>query len=549
MNNRLPDGVAAWCPKPGWGAALLAVLALFGIALLVRLPAHDNRPLWTDELWRANLVLDPQYWQLYLGGRGAGAAITSPLYALFMKAVSAFYVSPNTLRLSSFIPGVLAPIMAFAVIRKSGGSIALSFIAGLPFALDEIFVSYSNELKPYVFEVFVHLACLYVWLVMLAPSRPRAATWALCFLTLVLALLSTPNAIFILPAFGLSLFVQFLSRNDRKSAAVLVGVFASIAVLVAIQFLFFWRVGAGQNMISYWASGFRTGPQTYAVFFGQQLYAMWRAAFSTLLSVPSEAGVALVVFAACLIWVVYTGQAARAPVRNFLIFFASLMVTLGLVTYLQLWPLGALRPNLFLYGYMIIFLFLIVAQIPASSRVAWLFLICAVAFLSWHLRSPNSKLYYKSIEARLAQVGPSLEQSDGVVKDFSYDGPVGKIIQADCSKKKTTILADQNVAMAIVYYTQYDTGHRAEAASLTGNCVRFVQYGFAAADPKGTGALFARYLAGTSNAWFIYSHTSDSDLAALEKVASRSGKISDARAFNSAGYFNVVTDRALAQKK
>ncbi len=184
------------------GLSLLVPLALFGIALLTRLPAHDNRPLWTDELWRVLLVLDPHYLQMYLSGHGAGAAITSPLYALFIKAVSAFYVSPNTLRLSSFIPGVLAPLMAFAIIRKWGGSLALSFAAGLPFALNGVFVSYSNELKPYVFEVFVHLACFYVWMMMVAPQRPTIRTWALCFLTLVLALLSTPNAIFLLPAFG-----------------------------------------------------------------------------------------------------------------------------------------------------------------------------------------------------------------------------------------------------------------------------------------------------------------------------------------------------------
>ncbi len=203
-----------------------------------------------------------------------------------------------------------------------------------------------------------------------------------------------------------------------KSAAILVGVFACIAGMVAAQFMFFWRAGASHDILSYWSSGFRTAGQNYIVFFGTQLYAMWVAAFSTLLSASREALLALAVFAVAMTWVIFTGQAARPPIRNLLVFYAILFVTLGLVNYLQLWPLGALRPNLFLYGYMIIFMFLIVVQIPASRPAANLFLICAGVYLLWHLFSPGSKLYYKNMEGHLADEGPALNRMTALWKIF-----------------------------------------------------------------------------------------------------------------------------------
>src|SRR4051812_31028043 len=102
----------------------LAVIALLSLAVLVRLPAFDDRSFWADELWRVLLVLDPHYLRTYLSAQSTEPAITSPLYAFFMKATSALYVSANTLRLSSFLPGVLAPVLAFAAIRKAGGNSA-----------------------------------------------------------------------------------------------------------------------------------------------------------------------------------------------------------------------------------------------------------------------------------------------------------------------------------------------------------------------------------------------------------------------------------------
>ncbi len=199
------------------GLSLFASLALLCVALLIRLPAHDGRPMWADELWRALLILDPHYLHNYFWGNRAEIAITSPLYILFVKAVSAFYVSTDTLRLSSFLPGVLAPVLAFVVIRMAGGSAALSFTGGLCFALNQIFASYSNELKPYMFEVFVHLACLYVWLAVLVSPRPGRRLWLLCFLTLTLAVLSAANIIFILPAFGCPCSSGFWSRGTDRA--------------------------------------------------------------------------------------------------------------------------------------------------------------------------------------------------------------------------------------------------------------------------------------------------------------------------------------------
>src|ERR1700761_1922063 len=95
----------------------LSLLVLLGLAILTRLPSFDGRALWNDELWRALTALDPQYLHAYFFAPGVKSALTSPAYALFMKLTSAVYVSPATLRLTSFLPGIFAPLVAFAAIR------------------------------------------------------------------------------------------------------------------------------------------------------------------------------------------------------------------------------------------------------------------------------------------------------------------------------------------------------------------------------------------------------------------------------------------------
>ena len=535
MFRRLTNPTLSW----------LAALALTGMALLVRLPGFDGRPLFIDELWRALLILDPGFLASYLAPT-VESALTSPIYALLIKAAAIFAISPDSLRLPSLLCGLLACALGFALTRKAGGSVALGFLAGLFFALNGNFITYSNQMKPYIFEVCIHLICVYAWLATIAAPRPGARDWVFCVVTLTLAIFSTPTSVFLLPAFGLSLFMQFLTTSDRKNLGVCILTFAGLGILVLALYIFSWRYGATGDMLTQWAAGFAAPGQSYPAFLGSHFLAMWQASFQIVVAEPPLAVLGLALLVGSILWAVVNGSIARALFRNILLFYAVLIVTLCLVNALHIWPLGALRPNLFLYAHMLAFLFLALAQVRVSPL---LLRISAAAGLIAFLAGASAyagKLNVAGLEKRLHNDSAPIEPSEQVVRDFSTGGAVGKSILAECPSRKTVLVVEGTMGMAIRYYTSLDTAHRQAAALLTGPCVSLVVSPEAYADPKAAADAFSHVLAGAPGAWFLYTHYDDSALAALKRVAAGFGKIRNAHAFGlpgstgGAGYFEVT---------
>jgi hypothetical protein len=68
----------------------------------------------------------------------------------------------------------LAPASALFVVRKFNprAGFGLAILAGIIFALNETFVSYSTEFKPYVLETCVHVAAFYVWVSEICARQP-----------------------------------------------------------------------------------------------------------------------------------------------------------------------------------------------------------------------------------------------------------------------------------------------------------------------------------------------------------------------------------------
>lgn len=525
------------------GAAWLAVAALFCVALLFRLPNYGGRPLWIDELWRAVLVLDPAFWHDYFFSPTVETAITSLGYAFLVKSLGLFHVSPEILRLSSLIPGVLAVLVAFFLTRKAGGGVALALLAGLSFAANSYFISYSKEMKPYMFEVLVHMASLYAWLSVLQTPRPTTRTWLLYFLVLLFAVFSTTTAVFLLPASGLALFMRFLTGDTDRDArnrnlAICTALFATIGLVVGALYHFVWRHGADSSMLSIWANGFPQ-PGGYVRFLSSALMEMWRACWPSV-GVPKEAELALALLVAMLTWALVTRRALKMPMLYLLLFYLVLAVTVCLVNFAKIWPLGALRVNLFLYAYLIMFLFLVAARQPFSEAGARLCLLGVCLFLLWHMHSPLSRAYYGKVATTLRDLGAPVERTDLVIEDFSMGGSVGRAILADCAKEKTLVIADASMSTAVSYYTKYDVAHRRGAALLGSPCVRYETYTDAYLQPSETDAALSKILPGVSHAWFIHSHLDDRDVAALRRVAEPYGRVTNLKSYEGAGYFELI---------
>lgn len=494
------------------GLTWFAVTALFCAALLLRLPGYNGRPLWIDELWRANLILNPAFWHNYFFSHSVESAITSLGYACIIKVLALFQVSPDILRLSSLIPGVLAVMVAFLITRKAGGSVAVALAASIVFALNSNFINYSKEMKPYMFEVLVHMTALYAWLAVLQTQRPTMRTWLMYGLVLLLAVLSTVTAVFLLPASGLTLFIRFWADADKevrnRNLVICIAIFAAIGLVVVSLYYFIWRYGADGGMLSIWAAGFfHSG--TYVRFVFSALLEMWREAFDTVVGVPREAELALALAVATLLWGFVSRKALEPPTLYVLFSYSVLVITACLVNFANIWPLGASRVNLFLYAYLAIFLFLLAARLPFSDLAARLGLVGACFVLLWHAHSPASRAasrtYYHNVVDLLRKWGAPVERSDLVIEDFSVGGSIGNAILADCPSQKTVVVADSAMSSAVNYYTKYDTVHQQGAALLKGSCVRYQTYTtpLRQADMD---LVLSKLLPGVSHAWFIYSH-------------------------------------------
>ncbi len=516
--------------RPG----LLVTLAfLFVVAVAVRLPAADGRPLWFDELWRADLMLDPGYWHAYFSAPSVETAITSPLYAAFIKLIAAFSMDPLTLRLSSFLPGTFSSLAAFALVRRAGGNSALALLAGLVIALNTRFVDYSNEMKPYMLEVAIHLLALYAWLLVIKPRSPSVSKWIIFFAVLGAAILSTPTAVFLLPAAGFSLLVKFRAERDFRNLKVCVAGFAGLGLIVTALYLIAWRYGASGDMQLIWGAGFPSG--SYPLFLSAQLGDMWRASFSTFV-LPRLSTVALLAVAICFAYILLAKTWRNPTTREVLVFYAVFATTLCLINALRVWPLGDGRQNLFLFGHIIVFVFLIVAIAPLSRPLASILVILLIVIAIRHAVSPD---YGRTLADRLRNGGAPTERSDLVFQDFSNGGAIGRRIAVECTAHPALVIEEQFMT-ALKYYSDYDPHHHDVVSMLRDKCATIVSYGEPYRSQIQAERQFRALLADAPDAWFIYTHLSPPEVTAFVRAAGRLGRVEQIKSYQGAGYFHLV---------
>jgi hypothetical protein len=304
-----------------------------------------------------------------------------------------------------------------------------------------------------------------------------------------------------------------------------------------------WRHGASSSMQAFWADGFPPPGGSYFGFLGGQLMAMWKGAFQTHALMPRQASLPAAVLLLSLIVLAARGTLLRRPSGDYLLFCAALLAVLCLLNLLRIWPLGASRQNLFLFGYAIAFLFLWISRLAWIERAAkYLLIVAGIGLAGLVFYSLSADHYRRMVDRLSANEGPPIERSDLVVEDFSHGGVVGKVIEAACRDEKTAIVADGYMASALPYYIGFDPTHRQAAALLAGNCVRLMSYaGEAYLNPEKVAADLGPILAGTKSAWFVYTHYDEPEIAALRQVAGRFGQVTQSKTYPGAGYFLLVT--------
>lgn len=512
--------------------AAVITFALGGIAFWLRLPGFDGRAFWIDELWRVNLFLMDDPIQAYLQHPNSQTAITSPIYLALNKALTHFSLSPQVLRLPSLVSGVGSAVLAFVTLRRANGGLIVSTLIALVFAANPLFIRYSNELKPYIVEIFVHLACLYCWLGVVLSASPRRSDLIRLISVLCFAVVFAPNVVFVLPSYVITM-LWTIRRRPSLWLTVGIGLALTVLLVGACHFAL-WRYGADAGMLEYWADGFWSGGTLqYPAWLWSRLTEMVDATFTLGTGYKPSRKYWLIVV------LVMAGMLLLRDRRingNLLwlttLFFGVFVLTLAALNRLGFWPLGDLRPNLFVYALVAAgtgLLFACFARIAAVRVLYGAGLVLAL----YGIVNTNTDL--------LHLYSPPLEQHDKVWEDFRADTPAGRQILANCARGvSVNVLVTSSMNWARVFHERQDAMEQRPPSALTGTCVTFIPVA------DGTAALMqaiekARVGANCHNPdiWMLYSFVNRQNAAALRASAATLGRIEFSVDYEHAGYFRI----------
>ena len=513
-------------------AAIIA-LALGCIALGLRLPGFDGRAFWNDELWRVNLFLASDPVQTYLLHPDAMTAITSPLYLALLKAITQISVSAQALRLPSLLAGAGSAVLAFALMRRANAGLIVSTLIALVFAANPQFIRYSNELKPYIVEILVHLACLFCWLGVVLSTSPGRIDLVRLFAVLGVAVVFASNVVFLLPSYAITV-LWAIRRRPTLWPTFGIGL-ALLGLLVGACHLLLWRyANTDAGMMEYWADGFWSGGALqYPAWLWSRLMEMVDATFTLGTSYkPSRKYWAIVV----LVMVGMLLLRDRRIDYRFLwlvtLFFGLFFITLAALNKLGFWPLGALRPNLFAYALLAAGVGMLFACFARITLLRVLYGV-GLAFALVGVASTNTEV--------LKLYNSPLEEHDKVWESFRADAPAGKQILDACARAiPVKVLVNPAMNWARIVHARQDALEQRPPSALSAPCVTFIPV------LNGSAALLqAIELERTTpdgrnpDIWVLYSFVAKDSAAALRESAATLGRIESSAQFDRAGYFRI----------
>ena len=268
------------------------LLIIVLVSFLSKIAGYDNRMLWHDELWRINLILSDDLITKYLNTPDIYSSTTAPLYIVFIKIISFFNLSPSFLRASSLIPGILSPALAYLIIKKVSQNSLLALACAFFFLVNFNFIHYSKEMKPYAFEIFMHLLCLYAWINIIFTNITVKKIYLLGF-AMFLLILSGANCVFVFPAICISSIYYVIKKNTLLIYPLLITFLVILLTCIAMYY-FNWQFGRSKSLHDFWDAGFYdSNKDFYPNFIVSRFTEMWNASFIT---IGSEYFISIVLF-------------------------------------------------------------------------------------------------------------------------------------------------------------------------------------------------------------------------------------------------------------
>ena len=506
------------------------------MGVFLRLPGYDGRALWVDELWRIILIFDQNYFHRYFFSPDTGTAITSLTYAIFSQIIGLFRVEPYLLRLTSFIPSIVSIGLMFLLVYKIRKNWLLALLASLIVACNPDFIEYSNQFKPYMYEVMVHLICTYLWLSLIIAEHPSPSRRIFFFLSLLFGIFSAPNITFLLPSFGISLMMKEFIQRDKAGLKLYISMFTILSLVEFLMYRFFWSFGTSGGMLNYWEHGFMGSSDShYLYFLIDGLFGIWSGAFNLLGYGLLFAKVILVFFFSSLIGVIYSlSRRFDSLIAITLIFYLVFWLTVIGLNLFELWPLGHLRPNMFLYVQCIV-MGMLFTELQPKIWIKYYFVLFIAGFFTFQM----VRFFHGRID--LATFSPPVEQTDLVVNDFLSSGKVGKELGQNCSTPNTLLIVNTFMDIAIRYYANLDLKYKLQVqADLINNpCIKIIVISEAYQDQKLVKLQIGKALSEypTANIWVLYSHLQGKSEDILISTFDSQGISSQHQKFIGAGSF------------
>ena len=520
-----------------------ALVGIVCIAFALRLPGYLLAPpLWLDEAWRAERILDPAIVSGYLYRPSLYTGATAPLFVLIVKAFAFASVSELSLRAVSLASGILAVALAWMVVRRATGKPTMAALAAAMVAANYSFVRYSSEFKPYAFEVAVHLGLTYFWIAFLAaaPTQRRKA-FVLAIAAAVVGLLAGANTVFVIPALSLSLAYGWLKDRGNLSGSALIGGFAAVGLAMAAMYFLVWRYGRDPGLIQFWAKGFNTDGQPYAAFLAQKADEMFGAGAFAFVHHDYHGSLRLVPIAqlalalGCAVGLISSLRRLRFEL---LLFYGTLALTAVALNFLGFWPLGAYAQNQFLYAHMIVGGVLLLGEIRWSVLRNAVAASCVVALSSGLLRLDLHKLQLDG--------APPIEQSRDALEVLA--GEIAREGAATCEAPRSQVFLNPGINPPFLFYTKYHDA-RSGLRALVSGCNEIVVVPEAYSDAGAARRRISESLRAGINPWFAYSHLSAVEAADLIQVARSFGEVTGERSFTGAGVFRLVVSPDFRQTK
>ena len=509
------------------------LLVIIFISFLLKFTGYDNRMLWHDELWRINLILSDDLITKYINSPDIYTSTTSPLYIVFIKFLSFFNLSPFSLRASSLIPGILSPALAYLIINKASKNSILALACAFFFLVNFNFIHYSKEMKPYVFEIFMHLLCLYAWINIICTNVTIQKVYLLG-MAMILLILSGANSVFIFPAICLST-TYFVFKKNKLLIYPLLITFLVILLTCVAMYYFNWQFGRNKSLHDFWGAGFyESNKDFYPNFIVSRFTEMWNASFIT---IGANYFISIVVFVAfifsLLIAMKNTLKKNNLEIKTVVIFFLTYLTTIILFNLLKMWPLGSLRTNLFIYGHFIIFVFLIISinQNKIFQKIL-IFTIVLVECISL------PKIYNFDFRS----IGINGHKTDLVWDSFKSNNEAFLEIQKECQNNKVIILMSNSMDSAMTYLLKKDIRSGSSKSILLSECVQRIRL---PTDQSGWDYPYLQKIimdakGGGQPIWFLYGGIIDENLLKIKETLSKFGIVKLEKKFDISGYLLVV---------